>query len=145
MQSVQLKPLKGYKAFNKVFDDAKKFHSDNLFLAVNYPPKRNKQEQTDSIPRSNEVFYGVSIAKKTAKSAVVRNRIKRLLRVSIFEIFKDYPFEDDFCPFVNIILIWKKAPAHAKLINLKDVLPRVRIALDNAYNYYIDYLKARYN
>jgi len=80
--------------------------------------------------------YGVSIAKKIAKKAVIRNRVKRLMREALRAEFKDYVNNNSFCPFKTIILIWRKAPKMASQIFLNDVVGELKQILEDAKKYY---------
>ena len=70
---------------------------------------------------------GVTISKRIAKKAVVRNRIKRLLRESIRKSVKEILLEtNNTIVFKTIIISWRKAPQRPKEISLDDVYPAVK-------------------
>lgn len=71
---------------------------------------------------STQAELGVSVSKKTARNAVTRNRIKRLLRESVRLILKEY-YSKLF--FKTIIVSWRKKTQKPGDISLKDVYPEV--------------------
>jgi ribonuclease P protein component len=86
---------------------------------------------------SEKVLLGVSVSKRTAKKAVVRNRIKRLLRESVSHVAKENN-KDCFRGLQSVILIWYYAPSKPALISLKDVLPVVQKIFDRICCYIND-------
>ncbi len=142
MQYLIFKPIKGFKSFSKIFQAGKKFYDNDAVLSVCFRPctvfeDLVKNDESDA----QKLYYGVTISKKKAKKAVVRNRIKRLLRVSIIKTVSDYTGEDTICPFEYVIVSWKKAPSHPKLIHLNDVQPVVKRILRKANDYYLSNLQ----
>lgn len=103
--------LKGYDSFKEVFNTGKKVYRNEAMLVY------NKKTSADL-----KVYFGVSISKRNAKKAVVRNRIKRLIRVSIIDYHKEV---ESNLPYDNFVIIWRKAPQMQSLINLNDVKPIV--------------------
>jgi hypothetical protein len=83
------------------------------------------------------VRLGVTISKRNARRAVMRNRIKRLLREAFRRSIDNYSI-DGFCPFESVILSWKKPPEHPKLIRLADVESEVAEALGKAFDFYLN-------
>ena len=117
MSDLTLKSLKGKKNFEIVFGSgSKKFHKDcsSVFL---------KYENINNPSQNRIIFYAVLISKKVAKKAVVRNRVKRLLRESLRQLLKSSP--ELFKKFSTIVLIWKSAPQKPAEIKLNDVMPVV--------------------
>jgi len=68
----------------------------------------------------NEIRFGVTISKRVAKKAVIRNRIKRLLRESLRQIMIEQYFEERF-DFDEIVFVWKVNPIKTSLIKLEEV------------------------
>ena len=104
----KIEPLKGYDGFKNVLNQGEKFHSQNLFCSVEFSTDNKK------------LAFGVGIGKKIAKKAVVRNRVKRLLRESIRKAAKEniIPSEID-----KLVLLRKSAPLHPAQIQLSDIYP----------------------
>lgn len=111
MNKSNLQTLKGHDSFKKVFEKGKRIYRDEAMLVF------NKKVSTE-----NTIYYGVSIGKRNAKKAVIRNRIKRLIRESINYYTKEL---ENNLPFENFVFIWRKAPKMQSLIDLNDVKPIV--------------------
>ncbi|MCX6147155.1 MAG: ribonuclease P protein component [Candidatus Kapabacteria bacterium] len=111
MNKSNLLTLKGHDSFKKVFEKGKKIYRDEAMLVF------NKKVTTE-----NTIYYGVSIGKRNAKKAVIRNRVKRLIRESINCYTKEL---ENNLPFENFVFIWRKAPKMQSLIDLNDVKPIV--------------------
>ncbi|MFW6276192.1 MAG: ribonuclease P protein component [Bacteroidota bacterium] len=124
-----LAPLKGYKAFNNAFSRGKKFHHDKAVAVVIY--------DHSSAGSENTVKFGVTVAKRRAKKAVTRNRIKKLLRESI----KLKLAETDIRHIDTLIIAWKDAPKAPSRICLSDVSPVVDFLIDKAVTYYKKFLE----
>lgn len=108
--------VKGKTNFLSIYRNGKRFYKSSCRAVVVY------RTEDDS---SETLYLAVSISKKTAKKAVVRNRIKRLLRESIRIILNE---KDDgrLSPIKKMIISWHSAPKHPALIQLSDVLPVVQ-------------------
>lgn len=129
MQKLVLKPLKGYNSFTKVFKAGKKIKTVNALGVF------CKNECTDLEIESNEstLIFGVTVSKKIAPKAVMRNRVKRLLRESIRKFFRN----KDQKPEYNVLVIsWRYIPEHSKLLHLSEVFPQVEQLLLKAENLY---------
>ncbi|MGA2297541.1 MAG: ribonuclease P protein component [FCB group bacterium] len=122
-----LKPIKGKKIFSQVYQSGKRFYEKDASAIACFRGKLPESVSNDLI-----TYYAVVIGKRTEKKAVVRNRIKRLLRESIKLSFKE--FEDYNKIFEYLIVGWKTSPGHPGLIHLKDVEPVVRKLLNKANN-----------
>ncbi len=124
--------LKGASSFAATMRTGKRFTHGNITAVVIFRLQANEN-------KNEPVNVGVSIRKKTAKKATMRNRVKRLLRVSVREIFSE--FEDleycsEGCIFERMIVFCNSAPKIPSLINLNDILPDVRNVLTAAFEYY---------
>jgi len=120
----KLQPVKGKKTFDRIFKTGQRFYHDEASAVICF------SRESKEIPLIN---YAVLVRKKVAKKAVVRNRIKRLMRESLKHIF----FESADIKFINsfeyIVIGWNSAPKHPMLIHLNDVLPKVKTLLDKAF------------
>ncbi len=137
---IKLKPLKGYNAFAKVFKAGAKVYSKNAASVICFRGQCEdlKIKKSEPLFDNNVIFYGVSVSRKRAKKAVVRNRIKRLLRESLRQTIENY-IENTADPQIKIIIItWTgKTPQRPTLIRLDDVKPAVEEILkksDKLYN-----------
>jgi ribonuclease P protein component len=130
-----LKPIKGKKIFSQVYKSGRRFFNNDASAIACF---RENPPEPLSIADHKELvtFYAVVIGKKTEKKAVVRNRIKRLLRESIKITFKE--FEDYNKIFEYLIVGWRNSPGHPGLIKLKDIEPVIRKLLmkANSQEYY---------
>lgn len=127
-QIPDIRSIKGYKAFSNAFQNGRKFRESAALASVIF-----------SDDTENEILYlGVTISKRTAKSAVVRNRVKRLLRESVRQIVSESDFD---IPIEKILISWREAPEHSKLIRLSDVRPVISKIIEKACSYYKNKLK----
>ena len=138
MQKIILKPIKHKKAFSEAYKSGKKFFHESVYISICFEKVSNKDKSIsiDVMVEQKEVYFAVLISKKVAKKAIVRNRIKRLLRESIRKYFIDLHRRKSPCIFKSLIISWKTAPKHFQQIHLSDVYPVINSALQNAYNYY---------
>lgn len=118
----QLKSLKGKKRFSEVFSKGKRFSSPKLLLTIEMKDPLQSGE-------SNVIEFAVIVGKRTSKSAVIRNRIKRLLRESIRFHFPIVFGDLETLPFQSVLLNWRQAPKHQKLIGLAEVSNELLLAL----------------
>lgn len=112
----KLVPVKGYESFSEIYSNAKKYYTKKASAAVIF---RNEDEANDGI-----INFGVTISKRVAGKAVLRNRIKRLLRESFRLIAKEEVFE--LSEIKQIILLWRIKPISVRHITLNDVYPEVK-------------------
>lgn len=126
----QIESIKRKKEFDYLFSKGKRFSEGNLRLVV--LPKNSEELEKEPF----KLFYAVQVSKKATKKAVVRNRIKRLLRESLRFLAKN-TMNDKLYIFKYIFLGWVFAPQRPCEIHLKDVLPSVEKALSDAYQLFI--------
>lgn len=125
---ISCKPIKGYNSFSTLFKTGIKIKTENIFCSIKFNNNIVKED-------SHLICYGVTISKRNAKKAIIRNRIKRLLRESIRIIIKE--FKTEYLLLINsIVLTWQIAPKHPKNISLNDVLPAVEKILLKAIAIY---------
>lgn len=130
LNELNLSPLKGFNSFNTIFKNGISFYNENTLLIIcNKSCNISLKQLTNS---SNNILYGVSVPKKKFKKAVVRNRLKRLIRISIKhsleELNKIYVLSD----LQVIIIIWRGQTVNApNQVKLKDVEPYIYNALKN--------------
>ncbi len=129
---IQLKSIKGFGSFNQIYQIGKKFYANSASAVVVF--------KHDICNESHIIFYGVAVSKKIAKKAVIRNRIKRLLRESLRIIVKE-DYSNTFACIDKIILTYHAAPTHQQLINLQEILPVIKNILEQANFYYSNSLK----
>jgi ribonuclease P protein component len=118
MPELILESLKGKKNFDELFKAGLRYKVEDLLAVV------IKNDSSKNNPSSNRIiFYAVAISKRTAKKAVVRNRIKRLMRESLRLLLKKNP--ENFEVISQMILMWRNAPKKPAFIKLSDVMPIV--------------------
>lgn len=118
-----VRPLKGHGAFNDVLRSGRRVTSGPLSLTA-----------IGSLPSSQTltVRCGVTVGKNTARKAVVRNRIKRLLREALRFHVPAKGSRIANSGIHSMVLIWRNAPSSPKLISLDDVRTHVGSAIDRA-------------
>jgi ribonuclease P protein component len=131
MKPVKLSPIKGYKTFSIVFDAGVKQKKYPVLASFVYDVENIGLSpfRQEELSEEGHVFFGVAISKRRARKAVVRNRIKRLLRESVRLVFKEFDESGITPEFKAFTLLMLKAPKRPKEIGLDEVLPSVRKAL----------------
>ncbi len=133
MGQIELKSLKGYNCFDFVFKVGRKISNQDALLVVSKKYIENLEIKNIAYNGRKTIFFGVTVPKKIAKKAVMRNRVKRLLRVSIINYFKALSQLDYDIQMKYLIIVWRKVPKHPALINLSDVSP----VIDELLNKYL--------
>ncbi|HOK13691.1 MAG TPA: ribonuclease P protein component [Candidatus Kapabacteria bacterium] len=121
MPCSRLATIKKQKRFQEVFANGKKFSTSNLFVVI----ECNEAATTT-------IEYAVVASKKVSKRAVVRNRVKRLLR----EVLRQYVhlLLVGSAPVSAIILFWRTPVAKPSLIRLTDVFAEFMIIVEKFRN-----------
>ncbi|MER3329715.1 MAG: ribonuclease P protein component, partial [Candidatus Kapaibacterium sp.] len=77
------------------------------------------------------VSFGISIPKRHAKKAVVRNRTKRLVKESLISLANIE--KEKLLTFEEFVLIRTvKLPSHPKLVRLDEVKSEIFVLFDKA-------------
>jgi ribonuclease P protein component len=135
---MKIAPLKGKSAFASTMRSGKRFTEHTITGMVKF---RKHTEPAKAIAVESlrlEIALGVSIRKKAAKKATVRNRVKRLLRQSVRTVireFTDAGYFDSGNPFERVIIFCNSAPTVPSLMCLADIHIGVRAVLQSAYDY----------
>lgn len=116
-----LQPLKGHGSFERILKTGRRTTSGTLSLTLGVG-----SVETDTI------HVGVSVPRRNVSSAVIRNRIKRLLRVAIHQTVQQHDVRCRMRGVNAIVAIWRSAPAHASQIRLRDVYPTVNATFQRA-------------
>ncbi len=127
MNSIIVTPLKGYKIFDRVFQSGKRIYSGPAASVVCH-----QEIETYDF----KLCLGVTVSKRIAKKAVIRNRIKRLLRESVRLAIKEMQKRGTTIPISKMIINWRQAPDMQSKIKLDDVLPHIVKILNKAETYY---------
>ena len=130
---ITLESLKGAAPFSTTMRTGKRFTHGAVTVVVRFRSATTVKETQEA------VRIGVSIRKKTAKKAVVRNRAKRLLRQSVRQVLGEFDSLGYFalgCPFEQMIVFCNTAPKLPSLLRLNEVLSDVREVLVMAIEFY---------
>jgi ribonuclease P protein component len=127
MIKLELISIKGKKKFDEFFKSARKFYLKDAAIFVVY-------KKDEVVTGKSVLEYAVSVRKKDARKAVVRNRIKRLLRECLRQLAAKDETAGKLLKFDKILIVWADAPRHPKLIGLKQVCPVVERLIDKALN-----------
>ncbi|MBL7974752.1 MAG: ribonuclease P protein component [Candidatus Kapabacteria bacterium] len=130
MPDYKIRPLKGKAAFDSVFKGGKRFKNDSMHAVVRF----DKEQQLPAV-----VLCGIVVRKKIAKTAVLRNRIKRLARESLFAVAKTQP--ELIAHIESMVVLWNTTPEHPRKIELEDVQAVVTDALQKAQEFYHNRLR----
>lgn len=118
---IKIIPLKGRKNFIDAFKNAKKYSNQNAIIYIKYKIK-NQLDGEDSKKEKVLLYYGISLSKKIYRKAVIRNRIKRLIREALRRIFYERNNYETALNIEKIIVKWiGEAPKHPKLIRLTHI------------------------
>ncbi len=148
-------PLKGFQAFDAVFRHGARFayrgvtafvlFEDVLAKAQKSSPEdhalqniyahyqRYSSRSTSNDEASHALLVGVS-AKRRTRPAVMRNRIKRLLRTSIHQTIQREGQRSR--GIAAMVLICNIIPEKPSLLMLDEIAPLVRRIIQNADKYY---------
>jgi ribonuclease P protein component len=133
MKSANLSPLKGFNSFKYVYKQSRKFYSVPILIAICFKPCDFKLKRLE--PNPNTIYFGVTAPKKIYKKAVVRNRIKRLLRISLKNSLKIIENKIDISRIQAIIITWKGDKVNCpKEINLRTVQTNLLDTLAQMFN-----------
>jgi ribonuclease P protein component len=138
--SIILRTIKGNGSFSQIFQAGKRFRCDNSGAVVIFFDEKADNFNPDKLNNSNDlhiIYYGVSIGKKVAKKAVVRNRVKRLMRESLRISIKEIE-PKKLLSIKKIIFTYYSAPLHPMQIKLQDVLPAIKNILEQANLHYLE-------
>ncbi|MFM8771400.1 MAG: ribonuclease P protein component [Candidatus Kapaibacterium sp.] len=116
------RPLKGFGAFEDTLRSGRRLTAGPLSLTA--------VTLEESAEEPTTVRVGVTIAKRIAPRAVVRNRIKRLLRESVRRQVAERGDQLQARRISCIIFNWRQAPSSAMKLHLADVEPYISEAFD---------------
>lgn len=125
MLNYRIKSIKGKTNFTSLLEKGRKFFDVKCTAFVLFEDSGDILQPPDD----RTIYLGVSVSKRTAKKAVTRNRIRRLLRESMRIIAQKDPHL--LTRISKITFFWKNAPSHPKLIGLDDVAPIIKKILEN--------------
>jgi len=118
-----IRPLKGHGAFEAVLRNGRRFTSGAATVTV---------IQTQDGTSANSLEVGVMVGKRYAAKAVVRTRIRRLLRVSIRRVIAQHEAQVSSKNISVVLLGWRQGRSRPCDIHLSDVYPHVERAMLSA-------------
>ena len=135
---IKIESLKSRKQFQKLFSSGKKFFDNNANIVVVF---RTFEEFNRISENHSEclitTYFVPHISKRSAKKAVIRNRIKRLIRESLRSLVNKEDFQKHFSAVDTIFISWQKAPSHPGLIALDTVNKTIVALLEKAYSHFL--------
>lgn len=126
MIEAKLQSVKGKSRFDEIFKTGQRFNNKDCIFFVKY----EEFPSQGGLKERRIINYAVAISKKIAKKAVVRNRIKRLMRESLRQILKSD--SNLFNGISEFVIIWRWAPKHRSLIGLREVKDSVNNVLQKS-------------
>jgi ribonuclease P protein component len=135
MLTPNLSPLKGFNSFKNVYEISVKSHFGTilLFIASKPCPILIKGKELDT----NSIYLGISVQKKLFKKAVVRNRIKRLIRESVRKNIAQLSQSFSFEPVQVLLVSFKgetiEKPSRIKLADIERDLSPALLKFCNHY------------
>ena len=125
-------PLKGKAKFDKLFASGRRFNSANLSAVVKFGGSGLEGPYPNG---KYEFRFAVIVPKRNAKRAVLRNRIKRLLRESVRKAVRDTEICEGFLSIDRLALLWRNAPPKPGLVRLATVEQAVANLLDRIFEF----------
>ncbi|MBU3678523.1 MAG: ribonuclease P protein component [Candidatus Kapabacteria bacterium] len=116
------RPLKGFGAFEETLRSGRRVTAGPLSLTA--------VTMAGSDEESASVMVGVTIAKRIAPRAVVRNRVKRLLREGVRRQVAERGDQLQARRISRLILNWRQAPTSVMRLHLADVETYIADAFD---------------
>lgn len=131
MIAYKLGSLKGKNNFSFVYENGKKLYEKNTLAFIAACTNAPGGDSPCNVQHT--ISFAVVIGKKASKKAVVRNRVKRLMRESIKQSLDELQGTNNIEMIDSMIFIRKKAPNHPKLINLEQVKPEIINIFNNYF------------
>ncbi len=119
---INCRPLKGFGAFEEILRSGRRVTSGPLSLTA--------EQQSGVIRTGAPVLVGVTIAKRIARRAVMRNRVKRLLRESARQHVSARTNELHERGIGRLIFIWRQAPSSPTQLRFGEVEAHMIETLD---------------
>ena len=104
-------PIKGNNTFAEIFRRSKKITAKNCYCYVVFAP----------VAEDTTFKYAAIVRKKVVHKATCRNRVKRLLRVSIRQNIAYSADKDFFRHIKHFVVYWNAPLVHPKLLRLAEV------------------------
>lgn len=129
---VRVCPLKGFEAFSALFQRGIKFSAGRLSAFFVFRPLARTDTGAVVMPPTLMIECGVT-SKRRTRPAVMRNRVKRLLRENLRQTFTQFPLRlqansegirepraIEMIPITGIV-VWQDIPARPQQLRFADV------------------------
>ncbi len=130
MSTPRIASLKGKNSFELVFKQCRKLSSGSLSAHLRFR-RASENKPLEADPTEQPIRVGIMLRKKMLPSAVLRNRVKRLIR----EALRQYSVEQPhlFRSLDAMIVSWNtRHVAGSSTLRLRDVAPLVLNILEQA-------------
>ncbi len=131
---MEVRPLKGYGSFDKIIRQGHKVFHRGIVAFVRLIPEDERKD----MPDGRILKLGVTCKKRT-RPAVMRNRIKRLMRESMRNLCRSPHLGPQFWsdwPVQELVLVWTAIPSHPRLLRQDEVERTIEAALRKAAGNY---------
>lgn len=131
---MNIKTVKGRIQVTSAFKKGKRFSLPEAMVSVR---SRFYAQEYDAPKNSeNSLFIVCSVRKKIAPHAVIRNRLKRLVKESVRQYIRTHADKKNISILLTLAFNWNIAPKRPLEIALQDIYPIVQQLLDNACEYF---------
>ncbi|MBI2794468.1 MAG: ribonuclease P protein component [Ignavibacteria bacterium] len=120
-----IQPLKGVNAFRTAVKSGRQFSAG---------PARITVASTSLNGIGQIIRVAVIVGKRSCPKAVVRVRIRRLLRSAVRDVITKHQDRFRKSAIGTVVVAWRSAPASASLIHLCNVEPYVKDAMLQSLN-----------
>lgn len=120
-----IKPLKGNNAFRRAVKCGRHFSAG---------PARASVASTNKDGAGSIVNVGVIVGKRNCPKAVVRVRIRRLLRIAVREVITKHQDRFRRSAISTVVVAWRSGPTVPSMIHLADVEPYIEAAMIQSLN-----------
>lgn len=131
---MNIKTVKGRLQVTSAFKKGKRFTLPEAMVSVR--PRFFAQEYDAPKNSENSLFIVCSVRKKIAPHAVIRNRLKRLVKESVRQYIRTHADNNNISILLTLAFNWNIAPKRPRDIALQDIYPIVQQLLDNACEYF---------
>ncbi len=137
--NLMLTPIKGNLLFQSIFKKSKKISNSKLAIYIVFRNNSNQGRQAEDCAKHPiAIKYAAMVKKKIVKKAVCRNKVKRLVRVSLRELLRDPANLDLSMHTQYVIVMWNSPlgkPNELKLSEVKqeiaELFARAKFSLKN--------------
>lgn len=133
-----LTSIKNEDVFKDIFRASARFRSGALQSLIRYPKfgliPSGIDTDTETSLTKPILEFGIVVRKKIIRKAVLRNRVKRLLRESLRSIAQSSP--ELLANITMIVMTWNVSPDSIKAISQSETELHLRTTLADAQRFY---------